>query len=66
MPTILGGLHRNKTTGTTSLEVLVSPPSPGLAGRVVGHDILLSKTPSGTRDQVGAFVDRSSAIAVSA
>jgi hypothetical protein len=65
MPRILGGLHENKATGTTSSEVLVSPLSPSSAGWAVGHDSLLSKTPLGTLVQVEAFVDRSSATALS-
>jgi hypothetical protein len=65
MPTILSGLHENRAIGTTSFEVLVSPPSPGLIGRDVGHNSLLSKTPSGTGAEVEAFVDRSSVIALS-
>jgi hypothetical protein len=65
MPSILGRLHGDKAARTTSFEVLVSPPSPGSAGRAVGHSSLLSKTPSGTGAQVEAFVDRSSATALS-
>jgi ribonuclease HI len=31
-PTILGGHHRIRATGTASFEVLVSPPLPSLIG----------------------------------
>jgi hypothetical protein len=65
MHTILSGLHENRAIGTTSFEVLVSPPSPGSIGRDVGHSSLLSKTPSGTGAEVEAFVDRSSVTALS-
>jgi hypothetical protein len=65
-PTILGGLHGIRAAGTASLEVLVSPPLPGLAGRAIGCCSRLSKMPSGTRAQVEAFVDRSSTTAISA
>jgi hypothetical protein len=65
-PTILGRLHGIRATGTTSFEVLVSPPSPSSVGRVVGCCSHLSKIPSGTRAQVEAFIDRSSATAFSA
>jgi hypothetical protein len=60
MPTILSGLQINRGTGTTSFEVLVSPPSPGSAGRVVGCCSRRSKTPSGMGAHVEAFVDSSS------
>jgi hypothetical protein len=63
--TILGGLHGSKVVRTTSFEVLVLPPSPGSAGRVVGCSSLLSKTPSETRAQVEAFVDKSLGTALS-
>jgi hypothetical protein len=66
MPMILGRLHGIRAAGTASFEVLVSPPLPGSAGRAVGSCSHLSKTPSGTRAQVEAFVDRSSAAAFSA
>jgi hypothetical protein len=66
MPTILGGLYGITTAGTTSFEVLVSPPSPSLTDQVVGHCSRLSKTPSGTGAQVEASIDRSSATAFSA
>jgi hypothetical protein len=56
VPTILGGLHKNRTARTISFEVLVSPPSPDSIGRVVGHCSLISKTPSSTGAQVEAFV----------
>jgi hypothetical protein len=59
MPTILGGLLRIRAVGTASFGVLVLPPSLGLAGRVVGCYSHLSKTPSGTKAQVEALVDRS-------
>jgi hypothetical protein len=55
-PTILGGLHAIRVTGTASFEVLVLPPSPGLVGQVVVHCRRLSKTPYGTGAQVEAFV----------
>jgi hypothetical protein len=61
----LGGLHGTRTTGTASFKVLVSPPSLGLAARAVGCYSHLSSTPSGTRAEVEALVDRSSAIAFS-
>jgi hypothetical protein len=48
MPTILGGLHKNRATRTASFEVLVSPPSPDLVGWAIGCGTLLSKTPSDT------------------
>jgi hypothetical protein len=60
MPTICGELQINRDVGTTSFEVLVSPPSPGLIGWAVGHCSRLSKTPLGTGAQVEAFVDSSS------
>jgi hypothetical protein len=63
---ILDGLHENRITRTTSFEVLVSPPSPGLVGQVVGLNNLFSKDPSGTRAQVEAFIDRSSVTTLSA
>jgi hypothetical protein len=66
MPTILGGIHGIRAVGTTNVEVLVSPPLPGLAGWAVGCCSHLSKMPSGTGAQVEAFVDRSSATAFSA
>jgi hypothetical protein len=36
MPATLGGLRVARTVGTASFEVLVSPPSLGLAARAVG------------------------------
>jgi hypothetical protein len=63
---ILDGLHENRITRTTSFEVLVSPPSPGSVGQVVGLNNLFSKDPSGTRAQVEAFIDRSSMTTLSA
>jgi hypothetical protein len=63
-PTILGGLQENKATGTASFEVLVSSPSPGLAGRAVGCCSHCLKTPSGTGAHVEAFVDSSSVTAL--
>jgi hypothetical protein len=66
MPTILGGLHGIRAAGTASLEVLVSPPLPGSAGRAVGCSSHLSKVPPGTGVQVEAFIDRSSTTAFSA
>jgi hypothetical protein len=63
MPTILGELHGIRAT---RFKVLVSPPSPGSAGQVVGCCSRLSKIPSGTRAQVEAFIDRSLATAFSA
>jgi hypothetical protein len=59
-PTILGGLHGIIAAGTASFGVLVSPPSPGLAGRVVGRCSFCSKTPSGTEAHIEAFVESSS------
>jgi hypothetical protein len=56
---ILGGLHKIRATGTASLEVLVSPPLLGSAGRAIDCCSHLSKAPSGTGAQVEAFVDRS-------
>jgi hypothetical protein len=47
-PMKLGGLHRIRAVGSASFEVLVSPPSPSLAGRAVGCYNWLSKIPSGT------------------
>jgi hypothetical protein len=66
MPTSLGGLHGTKTVGTASFEVLVSPPSLGLATHAVGCRNRLSSTPSGTGAEVEAWVHRLSAIAFSA
>jgi hypothetical protein len=65
MPTTLGGLHGSRTTGTASFEVLVSPPSLGLAAQAVGYRNLLFSTPSGTGAEVEALADRSSATAFS-
>jgi hypothetical protein len=48
MPTILSWLHGIKASGTASFKVLVSPPSPDLAGRNVGCYNRLSKTLSRT------------------
>jgi hypothetical protein len=62
MPTILGRLHG---TRITSFEVLVSPPSLGLAAQAVGYRSRLSSTPFRTGAEVEALVDRSSAIAFS-
>jgi hypothetical protein len=59
---ILGGLHGTRTARTTSFEVLVSPPSLRLAAQAVGYRSHLSSTPSRTRVEVEALVDRSSAI----
>jgi hypothetical protein len=64
-PMTLGRLHGIRATGTASLEVLVSPPLPGSAGQAIGCCSHLSKMPFGTRAQVEAFVDRSSATAFS-
>jgi hypothetical protein len=58
-PTILGRLQANRATRTASFEVLVSPPSPGLAGQAVGHCCRRSKTPSDMGAHVEAFVDSS-------
>jgi hypothetical protein len=66
MPMTLGGLHGSRTVGTASFEVLVSPPSLGLATQAVGYCSLLSNTPSGTGAEVEALADRSSATAFSA
>jgi hypothetical protein len=60
MPTILGGLHGIRAIGTANFKVLISPRSPGLAGRAVGCCNRLSKIPLGTGAQVEAFVDKSS------
>jgi hypothetical protein len=49
-----------------SFEVLVSPPSLGLAAQAVGCCSRLSSTPSGTRAEVEALADRSSATIFSA
>jgi hypothetical protein len=65
-PTTLGGLYGSRTAGTASFEVLVAPPSLGLAAQVVGYHSLLSSTPSGTGAKVEVLVDRSSATAFSA
>jgi hypothetical protein len=65
MLTITGGLHVNRAARTASFEVLVSPPSPGWAGQVVGHSNLLSMTPSGTGAKVEDFVNTSSMTALS-
>jgi hypothetical protein len=65
-PTILGGLHGSRTAGTASFEVLVSPPSLGLAAQAVRCRSLLSSTPFGTGAEVEALADMSSAIAFSA
>jgi hypothetical protein len=62
---ILSGLHKIRTAGTASFEVLVSSPPPGSVSRVVGCRSHLSKTPSGTGAEVEAFVDRSSATVLS-
>jgi hypothetical protein len=63
--TILGGLYGTRTAGTANFEVLVSPPSLGLAAQAVGCRSHLSSTPSGTGAEVEALVDRSSAITFS-
>jgi hypothetical protein len=60
-PRTLGRLHGSRIAGITSFEVLVSPPSLGLAAQVVGYRSLLSSTPFGTRAEVEALADRSSA-----
>jgi hypothetical protein len=52
--------------GSTSFEVLVSPPSPSSVGRAVGLSSRLSKTPLGTGAQVDAITERSSAAELSA
>jgi hypothetical protein len=56
----LGGLHGSRTA---SFEVLVSPPSLGLAAQPVGCCSCLSSTPSGTGAEVEALADRLSATA---
>jgi hypothetical protein len=66
IPMILGGLHGIRATGTASFEVLISSPSPGSQGRVVGSRNHLLKTPLGTGTEVEAFIDRSSITAFSA
>jgi hypothetical protein len=48
MPTIVGGHHEIRVVGTASFKVLVSPPSPGLAGQAIGCHSCLSKIPYGT------------------
>jgi hypothetical protein len=58
-PMILGRLQINRAIGTASFEVLVSFPSPGLAGRAVDRYSYCSKTPLGTRAHVEAFVGSS-------
>jgi hypothetical protein len=62
-PRTLGGLHGSRTAGTASFEVLVSPPSLGLAAQAVGCRSLLSSTPSRTGAEVGPLADRSSTTA---
>jgi hypothetical protein len=64
MPMILVGLQINRAAGTIRFEVLVSPPSPSSVGRAVGRCSHRSKTLSGTRAHVDAFVDSSSATAL--
>jgi hypothetical protein len=65
-PRTLGGLHGRRTVGTAIFEVLVSPPSLGLAAQAVGYRSLLSSTPSRTGAEVEALADKSSATAFSA
>jgi hypothetical protein len=65
-PTTLGGLHGTRTTGIASFEVLVSPPSLGLAAQAVGCGSRLSSTSSGTGAKVEALVDRSFGMVLSA
>jgi hypothetical protein len=55
-PMILGGLHGIRAIGTTSFEVLVSPPLPGSVDQAVGCCSHLSKTPSRTGVQVEALL----------
>jgi hypothetical protein len=64
MPMILDGLHGIRAVGTASFGVQVSPPLPDSVGRVVGHCSFRSKTPSGTRAHMDAFVHSSSTIAL--
>jgi hypothetical protein len=64
-PMTLGGLYGTRTAGTTSFEVLVLPPSLGSAARAVGCRNHLSSTPSGTRAEVEASANMSSATAFS-
>jgi hypothetical protein len=64
MPMILSRLQEKWAVGTTSFEVLVSPPSPGSVGQVVGHYSLHSKNPSGIGAHVEAYVDSSSVTAL--
>jgi hypothetical protein len=66
MPRILGGLHGSRTARTASFEVLVSPPSFGLAAQAIGCRSHLSNTPSRTRVEVEALADRLSATTFSA
>jgi hypothetical protein len=61
-PMTLGGLHGTRTIRTANFEMLVSPPSLGLAAQAIGCRSLLSSTPSGTGAEVKALVDRLSAI----
>jgi hypothetical protein len=51
---ILSGHHGIRAVGTTSFEVLVSPPLPSLVGRAINCCSRLSKIPSGTEAQVEA------------
>jgi hypothetical protein len=62
-PMTLDVLHGSRTAGTASFEVLVSPPSLGLAAQDVGYRSLLSSILSGTGAKVEALADRSSATA---
>jgi hypothetical protein len=65
MPMTLGGLQGTRTAGIAIFEVLISPPSLGLAARAVGCHNHLSSTLSGTGAKVEAMVDRSSTTAFS-
>jgi hypothetical protein len=63
MPRTLGGLRGSRTAKTASFEVLVLPPSLGLAAQAIGCHSRLSGTPSGTGAEVEALGDRLSATA---
>jgi hypothetical protein len=62
----LGGLHGSRTVGTTSFDVLVSPPLLGSAAQAIGCRSRLSSTPSGTGAEVETLAHRSSATVFSA
>jgi hypothetical protein len=64
-PTTLSELHGTRAVGTARFEVLVSPPSLGLAAQAVDYRNHLSSPPSGTGAEVDALVDMLSATAFS-